>query len=250
MEGPNAGRNPYMTTNDAQADADSPDCETFPAVSVEKLVKKYEGRIVLDEVTFSIRRGEFVVIHGKSGCGKTTLLNIIGGLDRPTSGDVLIHGESTVRMTEDQLAKLRSDKVGFVFQDYNLLNDLTIKENIELPRRFSGKPVARSADALLEMFSISSIRDELPRKISGGEAQRAAIARAMMNEPEIILADEPTGNLDADNTRKVIEAFRLIQKEFGTTVILATHDLDLSKYSTSRISLESGKACLSTVQHN
>jgi putative ABC transport system ATP-binding protein len=236
-----------MTNDDARAGADALDCETFPAISVKSLVKGYEGRTVLDDLTFSIQCGEFVVVHGKSGCGKTTLLNIIGGLDRPTSGDVLIQGESIVRMTEDQLARLRSDKVGFVFQDYNLLDDLTIKENIELPRRFSGKSVARSADALLEMFSISSIRDELPRKISGGEAQRAAIARAMMNEPTIILADEPTGNLDAENTMKVIEAFRLIQKEFGTTIILATHDLDLTKYSTSRISLESGKARLSTV---
>jgi len=217
----------------------------MPALAVEviDLVKKYDGReAVLNGVTFSVQRGEFVTIFGKSGCGKTTLLNIVGGLDRPTSGDVKIEGQSTVDMSEDDHARLRLDRIGFVFQDYNLLSDLTVKENIALPLRFSGKKVAHGPEYLMDEFGISHIADERPNRISGGEAQRAAIARAMMNEPKVILADEPTGNLDSENTMNVIEAFKLIMRDFGTTVLLATHDKDLAKHSVSVLFLESGRA--------
>jgi putative ABC transport system ATP-binding protein len=212
-------------------------------IEVRDLVKKFNGRsAVLDGVSFSAAEGEFVMIFGKSGCGKTTLLNILGGLDRPTSGNVVVDGQDIVVLSEDDLAKLRLAKIGFVFQDYNLLMDLTVRENVALPLRFSGKKDGGRVDKLIEKFDIKHIAKETANKISGGEAQRAAIARAMMNEPRIILADEPTGNLDAENTGNVMEMFDRVRKEFGTTIVLATHDRELARHSTFRVHLESGKA--------
>jgi len=218
-----------------------------PAVEVRDLVKQYNGRSpVLDGITFTIEKSAFVILFGKSGCGKTTLLNILGGLDRPTTGDVMIEGDSLLGLSEDRLASLRLEKVGFVFQDYNLLMDLTVRENVALPLKFSKKSEGRTVDDMLRKFAISEIADESARRISGGESQRVAIARAMMNGPRLILADEPTGNLDSENTRKVIDAFRLVRQEFGTTIILATHDESLSEYATSRIGLKDGKATIDT----
>ncbi len=212
-----------------------------PAIDVENLVKKYNGReAVLNGVTFGVAQGELITLFGRSGCGKTTLLNIIGGLDRPTSGEVRVEGQSTVDMSEDELARMRLDKIGFVFQEYNLLPDLTVKENIALPLRFSGKEVAWTPEKLMEEFEISHIAHETPNRISGGEAQRAAIARAMMNEPGVILADEPTGNLDSENAAVVIRAFQKVRKDFGTTVMIATHNSSLAADATARIHLDGG----------
>ena len=216
---------------------------TLHVIEVKSLVKKYNGRsAVLDGITFSIDEGEFVMVCGKSGCGKTTLLNILGGLDRPTSGSIAIDGESLGELSEDQLAKMRLEKIGFVFQDFNLLTDLTVKENIALPLQFSRKKDNDRVNALLDKFDIRHIEKETANKISGGEAQRVAIARAMMNEPRIILADEPTGNLDAENTVNVMEMFGIVRKDFGATIVLATHDMDLSRHATARIFLENGHA--------
>jgi len=212
-------------------------------IEVKDLVKKYNGRkAVLDGVSFSVDESEFVMIYGKSGCGKTTLLNILGGLDRPTSGAVVIDGESISTLSEDELAKMRLEKMGFVFQDFNLLMDLTVRENIALPLRFSGKEDGGRIDTMMEKFDIKPLANETANKISGGEAQRAAIARAMMNEPKIILADEPTGNLDAENTGIVMDMFDRVRGEFGTTIVLATHDRELARHSTFRVHLDSGKA--------
>jgi putative ABC transport system ATP-binding protein len=211
-------------------------------IEVRDLVKKFNGRsAVLDGVSFSVAEGEFVMIFGKSGCGKTTLLNILGGLDRPTSGNVIVDGQDIVDLSEDDLAKLRLAEIGFVFQDYNLLMDLTVWENVALPLKFSKKKDGGRVDKLLDKFDIKHIAKETANKISGGEAQRAAIARAMMNEPRIILADEPTGNLDAENTENVLEMFDRVRREFGTTIVLATHDRDLAKRATSRVHLDEGK---------
>jgi len=211
-------------------------------IEVKDLVKKYNGRsTVLDGISFVVREGEFVTIYGKSGCGKTTLLNILGGLDRPTSGSVAVDGERLEKLSEDRLAKMRLDKIGFVFQDFNLLMDLTVTENVALPLRFSRKRDNGRVNALLDEFEIRHIADETANKISGGEAQRTAIARAMMNEPRIILADEPTGNLDSENTDNVMEMFSLVRKEFKATIILATHDKELATHATSRLFLEAGK---------
>ncbi|OGS55309.1 MAG: hypothetical protein A3K60_03605 [Euryarchaeota archaeon RBG_19FT_COMBO_56_21] len=218
-----------------------------PIVRVKDLVKRYDGRpAVLDGVTFEVSEGEFVMIYGRSGCGKTTLLNLLGGLDRPTAGLIAIEGQEIVGMPEDQLAKLRLRKIGFVFQDYNLLPDLTVRENTELPLRLSKVQDDGRVSEILSKFDIAQIANETANKISGGEAQRTAIARAMMNSPKIILADEPTGNLDAENTENVMRIFELVTKDYGTTIVLATHDKDLAKHSSSRVYLENGKATLET----
>jgi ABC-type lipoprotein export system ATPase subunit len=214
-------------------------------VEVTDLVKKYNGRkAVLDGVSFLVDEGEFVMVYGKSGCGKTTLLNILGGLDRSTSGSVVIDGESISVLSEDELAKMRLEKIGFVFQDFNLLLDLTVRENIALPLRFSGKQDGGRIDTMMDKFDIKPLANETANKISGGEAQRVAIARALVNEPKIILADEPTGNLDAENTANVMKMFGLVREDFGTTVVLATHDKELAGHATVRIFLEKGKAAI------
>jgi putative ABC transport system ATP-binding protein len=214
-----------------------------PVIEVEGLVKRYDGRsAVLDGVSFSVDEGEFVTIYGKSGCGKTTLLNILGGLDRPTSGTVAIDGLDIVGLSEDELARLRLDKIGFVFQDFNLIMDLSVRENIAVPLRFSKRRDPEAVDSLLDRFDIGRTAEERANRISGGEAQRVAIARAMTNRPRIILADEPTGNLDSDNTENVIAVFDMVRKEFGTTVVLATHDEELARHASAIVSLKDGKA--------
>ena len=212
-------------------------------IDVNGVVKIYEGRsAVLDGVTFSVQEREFVAIYGRSGCGKTTLLNMLGGLDRPTSGRIVIDGENIIGLSEDELASMRLRKIGFVFQDYNLLSDLTVRENVGLPLRFSKRTERGQVDELLKKFDIHGISEEKANKISGGEAQRTAIARAMINEPRIILADEPTGNLDVENTEKVIEIFNLVRRDFNTTIVLATHDRDLATYASSKVLISEGKA--------
>ncbi len=214
-----------------------------PLISVKDVVKRYDDRlVVLDGVSLSIEQGDFVTIYGKSGCGKTTLLNLIGGLDRPTSGEIKIDGQSLIEMTEDELARTRLSKIGFVFQDYNLLQELTIRENITLPLLLSKKKDGERVDDLLRRFDIEGIAGSAANRVSGGEAQRAAIARAMANGPKIILADEPTGNLDPENALNVIEMFQMAGRDFGTTVVLATHDQNLATHSTKSIRLVDGKA--------
>lgn len=216
-------------------------------IEVDRVVKRYGNqRTVLDDVSFSIEEGAFVTIFGKSGCGKTTLLNILGGLDRPTSGGVLIDGVDIVGLAEDDLSKVRLEKIGFVFQDFNLLADLTVRENLLLPLRFSGKRDNGRVDELLKEFNIIDVGNEKAGKISGGEAQRTAIARALMNDPKIILADEPTGNLDLENTTHVIDMFRLARDDFRTTILLATHDHDLARFASTMIRLNDGKAVVET----
>jgi putative ABC transport system ATP-binding protein len=214
---------------------------TDDIIVVKDLVKAYGDKPpVLNGVSFSVRSGELVLVQGKSGCGKTTLLNILGGLDRPTSGDVIIDGESIVGLSEDRLASLRLEKIGFVFQDYNLLLDLSVRENVALPLRFSKRSDGELVDAMLEKFDIASIAEEKASRISGGEAQRVAIARAMMNRPVIILADEPTGNLDEDNTEKVMTILELVKNDFDTSIVLATHDQELAGRDVKRTLLLGG----------
>ena len=214
-------------------------------IRVDDLKKIYgDKNAVLDGLTFSVEESEFVIVFGKSGCGKTTLLNILGGLDRPTSGDVWIDGENVADVSENELARIRLNKIGFVFQDYNLMTDLTVRENVALPLKFSKKRDQGRVDELLKRFDIEHIANETANRISGGEAQRAAIARAMMNEPKIILADEPTGNLDIENTENVIGIFQLLRRDFRTTIVLASHDRDLAEHASTRIFLSGGKAVL------
>lgn len=211
-------------------------------IEVVDLVKKYDGRsTVLDGVSFSVVAGEFVTVYGKSGCGKTTLLNILGGLDRPTAGSVRIDGQDLAPMTEDALAEMRLEKIGFVFQDFNLLLDMTVRDNVALPLRFSKKQDEGRVDALLDKFDIEHIAEEPANTISGGEAQRTAIARAMMNDPKILLADEPTGNLDDENAANVLAMFERVREDFHATIVMATHRPNLQKAALRAFKLANGK---------
>ena len=193
-------------------------------VVVRDLVKEYGGRVrVLDGISFVIERHEFAAVYGKSGSGKTTLLNILGGLDRPTSGEITIDGMNTGRMSNEELSSFRLSRIGFVFQDYNLFPELTVGENIELPLKLQKRKNGERVRALMDMFNLSSIRSETGNRISGGEAQRVAVARALVHEPKLILADEPTGNLDDENSRVVFEMLGEARRELGSTVVIATH---------------------------
>lgn len=210
-------------------------------IVVRDLVKRYSKKPVLTAISFSIVEGDFAVILGPSGCGKTTLLNILGGLDKPTSGSVSIDGNDIVGLGEDKLARLRLEKIGFVFQDYNLLLDLTVRENVELPLRLLRKKSPEQVDDLLHKFNIEDISEETANKISGGEAQRTAIARALVNKPRILLADEPTGNLDKRNGDNVIDMLWNARAELGISVVIATHDERTAKRSSNTMHLNKGR---------
>ena len=211
-------------------------------IIVKDLVKRYGDKAeVLNGLNFSVEPGDFVAVYGQSGCGKTTLLSVLGGLDRPTSGLVIINDENIVGLDENDIAKFRLMNIGFVFQDYNLLEDLTVEQNVELPLTLSGKADGGRVEYLLKTFGIDHIAKDTANKISGGEAQRAAVARAMANEPKIILADEPTGNLDEENAENVMAMFQVVRREFGTTVVLATHDQDIARQANRAMRLGGGR---------
>ena len=210
-------------------------------ISVRSLTKNYNSsrNPVIDNLNLSVKKGEILVLLGKSGCGKTTLLNIIAGLDRPTSGEVFIEGTRIDDMTEDQLARFRLLNVGFVFQDYNLINELTVLDNVSLPLKLAKKKDLDRAKKLLEIFEISGLANTKANTLSGGEAQRTAIARAVANNPKILLADEPTGNLDEENEINVMNYFRKVQKQFGTTIVIATHNRSLEEFGNWILDLQS-----------
>jgi ABC-type lipoprotein export system ATPase subunit len=180
----------------------------------------------LKEVNLSIAAGEFVAITGKSGCGKSTLLHIIGGLEPPTRGRVLLDGRDLARIVEPELTRFRRDKVGVVFQSFNLLPLLTLAENVALPRVLQGVPYhqARSeAERWLTKVGLKARLDHKPHQVSGGEMQRAAIARALINDPAVVLADEPTGNLDSATAAQILQLFSHLHRQWGKTVVLVSH---------------------------
>ncbi len=206
-----------------------------PCVAVTSLKKSFptgETRLeVLKGLDLEIAWGEYTVITGSSGSGKSTLLHILGGLDRIDSGNVSCCGVSIGSMGEKQLSYFRRDTVGFVFQNHYLIDDLTVRENLVLPGLMNGlnkKEVEKTADALVQRVGLSERRRHYPQQLSGGERQRVAIARAFMNNPRIILADEPTGNLDEDNTKIVMEMLMEIISEKKKTLVLVTHDMELA----------------------
>lgn len=211
-------------------------------LKVEDIHKRYGTEEVLRGVSFEVERGQAKVFIGPSGTGKSTLLRCINQLTPPDKGRVFLEGAEVTHHRSD-INRLRAS-IGFVFQDFNLLLDLTVKENIALPLRFSRKKEEGRVKAMLKKFDIEDVANATASRISGGEAQRAAIARAMMNDPKIILADEPTGNLDSDNTENVMEMFGLVREDFGATIVLATHDKELSRHATAKILLENGKATI------
>lgn len=198
--------------------------------------------LALDEVDLSVEKGEFVAIMGPSGCGKTTLMNIIGVLDRPTNGDYLLDGRHVARFSANRSAKLRRDRIGFVFQSYNLLPRLNVLDNVALPLAYKGMSPVRRANRASDILELVGLRDReyyLPRQLSGGQAQRVAIARALVNNPSILIADEPTGNLDSQDSRVVMELLSEIHRQ-GNTILMVTHNPELTRYASRVLYMRDG----------
>jgi putative ABC transport system ATP-binding protein len=210
---------------------------------VSKTVKSGEQPLtILHPLTMTVPDGRFMAIVGPSGSGKSTLLGLIAGLDAPTSGAVLIDGVDITRMDEDSLARLRGEKIGFVFQFFHLIPSLTAYENVAVPMEIAGTPdVRRRTDALLDEVELTGRAHHYPSQLSGGEQQRVALARALANNPPIVLADEPTGNLDTATGRHILELLRNIHRGRGTTIILVTHDAELAAIADARLVLRDGR---------
>jgi putative ABC transport system ATP-binding protein len=196
---------------------------------------------VLRDVSFEIPAGEFLAIVGPSGSGKSTLLGLLAGLDRPRSGRVILDGQDLSALTEDGRARLRGEKVGFVFQSFHLIPTLTARENVQVPLELRGEEARVRADELLERVGLAARAHHYPAQLSGGEQQRVALARAFSNRPRILFADEPTGNLDAATGQSVIELMDRLNRELGTTLVLVTHDTDLAGRARRMIRLMDGR---------
>jgi putative ABC transport system ATP-binding protein len=202
-----------------------------------------ESLTILHPLSIEIPAGQFLAIVGPSGSGKSTLLGLLAGLDAPTSGSVSIDGVDITRLDEDQLAKLRGEKIGFVFQFFHLIPSLTALENVSVPMEIVGAGDARSrAERLLEEVGLTGRAHHYPSQLSGGEQQRVALARALANDPPIVLADEPTGNLDTRNGRHIMDLLRKIHRERRTTIVLVTHDAELASTADARLVLRDGRA--------
>lgn len=222
------------------------------ALKLENVKKVFDSRsasakkmvVALDGVSFEVKRGEFVSIVGPSGSGKSTLLNVIGALDRPTSGKVFINGQDIFLLDDARLSDVRSRLIGFIFQSYNLVNRMSVQENVEFPAIFSERPSSDSRTRALELLETLGIKDKAKQKpvdLSGGEQQRVAIARALINDPALVLADEPTGNLDTKTGREVFDLLKMLSDRFGTTVVMVTHNLELAGMTTRSIYIRDGR---------
>lgn len=215
-------------------------------LKVENLTKVYgkgESEVIaLDHVTFSVERGEFVAIVGASGSGKSTLLHLIGGVDRPTEGKVYIDGKNIYSLNDDNLAIFRRRQIGLIYQFYNLIPILNIEENITLPLDLDNrKPDKNNLNNLLNLLGLTNRRKHLPNQLSGGQQQRTSIGRALITNPTIILADEPTGNLDSKASDDIVELLIKSNKEYGQTIILITHNMEIAKCADRIIKIEDGK---------
>lgn len=215
-------------------------------LKVENLTKTYgsgENLVhAVDDVSFSVEKGEFVAIVGASGSGKSTLLHLIGGVDRPTSGKIFVDGNDISKMNDDKLAVFRRRQVGIVYQFYNLIPILTVEENITLPCDLDGRGVDRERlEMILDSFGLRTRRKHLPNQLSGGQQQRTSIARALINNPSLVLADEPTGNLDSKSSEEVMSMLKMCNQSYGQTVIMITHNLDIAKQADRIITISDGK---------
>jgi ABC-type lipoprotein export system ATPase subunit len=222
---------------------------TMPLIELRDIRKTYtlgDAEVhALDGVSLDIERGQFVALMGASGSGKSTLMNTLGCLDHPSSGSYRLEGQEVVEMSEDQRARLRNHKIGFVFQNFNLLSRTSALENVELPLlysiRFGARQRRQRVRTLLEKVGLESRADHHPSQLSGGQQQRVAIARALANEPPILLADEPTGNLDSRTSREVMDLFRQLNQEDGITIILVTHDQAVARHASRTIAIRDGQ---------
>lgn len=215
-------------------------------LKVENLTKTYgsgENLVhAVDDVSFSVEKGEFVAIVGASGSGKSTLLHLIGGVDRPTSGKIFVDGNDISKMNDDKLAVFHRRQVGIVYQFYNLIPILTVEENITLPCDLDGRGVDRERlEMILDSFGLRARRKHLPNQLSGGQQQRTSIARALINNPSLVLADEPTGNLDSKSSEEVMSMLKMCNQSYGQTVIMITHNLDIAKQADRIITISDGK---------
>ena len=213
---------------------------------VENLTKIYgkgENEVrALDDVSFSVNKGEFIAVIGPSGSGKSTLLHILGGVDRPTSGRVLMDGKDVYAQNEEQLAIFRRRQVGLIYQFYNLIPVLNVTENITLPVLMDGQRV--NSDRLKELITtlgLTGRENHLPNQLSGGQQQRVSIGRALMNAPAVVLADEPTGNLDSKNTKEIVDLLKISNEKYGQTLIVITHDESIALQADRIISIDDGK---------
>lgn len=210
-------------------------------------LKKYYGvqpnvTRALDGINFSVEKGEFVAIVGTSGSGKSTLLNMIGGLDTPTFGSVIVGRDNLSKLNDDQLTIFRRQRIGFIFQNYNLVPILSVYENIVLPVDLNGDRVDRAFFGnILDMLNLKGLEKKMPNQLSGGQQQRVAIARALITKPAIILADEPTGNLDSKSSTDVLKLIKLTSMELGQTVVMITHNNDIAKLADRIVKIEDGK---------
>ena len=215
-------------------------------LKVENLNKTYgkgENQVkAVDNISFSVEKGEFVAIIGASGSGKSTLLHLIGGVDRPTSGKVYIDGKDIYTLNDDNLAIFRRRQVGLIYQFYNLIPVLNVSENITLPTKLDGRKVNEAKlNDLLKTVGLEKRRNNLPNQLSGGQQQRVSIGRAMMNEPALMLADEPTGNLDSKASEEIISLLRLSNKKYNQTVIIITHDEKIALEADRIITIDDGR---------
>lgn len=215
-------------------------------LKVENLVKTYgEGDNIVnavDNISLSVNKGEFVAIVGASGSGKSTLLHLLGGVDRPTSGKIFIDGNEINNMNNDKLAIFRRRQIGIVYQFYNLIPILTVEENISLPCDLDGnRPDKERMDLILKSFGLFERKNHLPNELSGGQQQRTSIARALINNPAILLADEPTGNLDSKSTEEIMSILKMSNRDFNQTIIMITHNLEIAKEADRIITIQDGK---------
>jgi putative ABC transport system ATP-binding protein len=221
-------------------------CDGF--IKIKNVTKRYEEggveRTILDDVSLEFLRGEFVVLLGKSGSGKSTLLNLIGGIDAPTSGDVCIDGKTITLMTDTERTLFRRNHIGFVFQAFNLIPTLSVRENIMLPLELGGRSstdIRRRVTELIDQVGISSRIDAFPDRLSGGEQQRVAIARALVNDPLVVLADEPTGNLDFDTGKTIINLLDDMTRKAGKNLVMVTHSEEVVGIADRVLRLKDGK---------
>ena len=218
-------------------------------LKIEKISKTYEigkNQIkALNNISFRVNKGEFISIIGASGSGKTTLLHMIAGVDKPTFGNVFLEGININKLSEEKLAILKRRKLGLIYQEYNLIQTLNVEENITLPILLDNKKVNQNKlNNILEILNLENRRNFFPSQLSGGEQQRVAIARSLIYEPSVILADEPTGNLDSKNSSNIVNLFKTLNKKYNQTIIIATHNLEIAKKTDRTLELKDGKIVL------